>query len=77
VDVDQTASEKRLAEQNPEEILRGLLRAHEERVARARGSQLTHVLRQGGLDPEQQIDLLKRIVEQERNRQKWSEPMDG
>lgn len=77
VDVDQTAREKRIHEQNPEDILRGLQRAYEERVAKSRGSQLTNVLRKGGLAPEQQIDLLKRIVEQERNRQKWSEPMDG
>ncbi|MGQ9503565.1 MAG: DNA primase [Thermogutta sp.] len=77
VDVDQTAREKRISEQNPDDILQGLLRSYEERVAKARGSQLTHVLRKGGLAPEQQIDLLKRIVEQERNRQKWSEPMDG
>lgn len=77
VDVDQTAREKNINEQNPDDILQGLLRSYKERVAKARGSQLTHVLRKGGLAPEQQIDLLKRIVEQERNRQKWSEPMDG
>lgn len=77
VDVDQTAREKRINEQKPDDILQGLLRSYKERVAKARGNELTHVLRKGGLAPEQQIDLLKRIVEQERNRQKWSEPMDG
>ena len=77
VDVDQRARDKRINEQNPDDILRGLLRSYEERLAKIRGSELTHALRKGGLAPEQQIDLLKRIVEQERNRQKWSEPMDG
>lgn len=77
VDVEQSARDKQMEDQNGEEILRGLLRTHQERLAKARGTQLTHVLKKGGLPPEQELDLLKRIFEEQRNRQKWSEPMEG
>lgn len=77
VDVEATAREKRVFEQDPEELLQGLLRSYAERVARQQTSQLAHVLRKGGLAPEEELDLLKRIIEQQRNRQKWSEPMEG
>lgn len=77
VDVETTAREKRIPEQNPEELLRGLLKSYEERQVQHRTSHLAQTLRKGGLDPEKELDLLKRIYDQQRNRQKWSEPTDG
>jgi len=77
VDVEQTAREKKVPEQNPDELLEGLLRSHAARIAQLQASQLAHALRKGGLPPEEELDLLKRIIDQQKNRQKWSEPTDG
>lgn len=77
IDLDEEARRKLIAGQNVEDLIRDLLKSFHEREAFRRRGDLQGVLRQGGLQPEKELELLMRIVEQERNRQKFTEPMDG
>lgn len=77
IDLDEEARRKLIAGQNVEDLIRDLLKSFHEREAFRRRGDLQGVLRQGGLQPDKELELLMRIVEQERNRQKFTEPMDG
>ncbi|MGQ9914732.1 MAG: DNA primase [Thermogutta sp.] len=77
IDLDEEARRKLIAGQNVEDLIRDLLKSFHEREAFRRRGDLQGVLRQGGLQPDKELELLMRIVEQERNRQKFAEPTDG
>lgn len=75
--LDEEARRKLIAGQTVEDLIRDLLKSFHEREAFRRRGDLQGVLRQGGLQPEKELELLMRIVEQERNRQKFTEPTEG
>jgi len=65
----------------PESLLQSLIRSFQEQAATKQQPFHTAALREGGLDDEQQRDLLREIEEQERSRQQAqqgiSDPTDG
>ncbi len=65
--LDEEARRKLIAGQPLEDLIRDLLKSFYEREAFRRRGDLHGVLRQGGLQPEKELELLMRIVEQERN----------
>ncbi|WP_460183707.1 DNA primase [Thermopirellula anaerolimosa] len=77
IELDEGARRKLIAGQNVEDLIRDLLKSFHEREAFRRRGDLQGVLRQGGLQPDKELELLMRIVEQERNRQKFTEPTEG
>ncbi len=75
--LDEEARRKVIASQNVEDLIRDLRKSFHEREALRRRVNLQGALRQGGLQPDKELELLMRIVEEERNRQKFTEPTDG
>ena len=77
VDLDEQGRAKGSQMAEPAELLRELLRAFQRReVEKQQPGQLV-VLREQNLAEDQEIDLLKNILQQERSRQGISDPMEG
>ena len=77
VDLDEQGRAKGSQMAEPAELLRELLRAFQRReVEKQQPGQLV-ALRERNLAEEQEIDLLKNILQQERSRQGISDPMEG
>ena len=77
VDLDEQGRAKGSRMAEPAELLSELLKAFQRKeVEKQRPGQLV-ALREQNLADDQEIDLLKKIVQQERSRQGISDPMDG
>ncbi len=77
VDLDEQGRAKGSRMAEPAELLQELIKAFQQKeVIRQRPGQLV-ALREQNLADDQAIDLLKRIVQQEKGRQGISDPMDG
>ena len=77
VDLDEQGRAKGSRMAEPAELLSELLKAFQRReVEKQQPGQLV-ALREQNLDDDQEIDLLQKIVQQERSRQGISDPMDG
>jgi DNA primase len=75
VELDETGAAKRIAD--PQALLEELIKSYRTIQAAKQHPAHAGALRQGGLDETQQIDLLRKIVLNERARHGISEPTDG
>ncbi len=77
VDLDEQGRAKGSRMAEPTALMSDLLKAfHGKEVERQRPGQLV-ALREGNLDNDQQLDMLERIMQQQRSRQGISDPMEG
>jgi DNA primase len=77
VEFDEQAAAKGTHVSNPQTLLEELIRGFERRrLDKSRPAQVV-ALREGNLDPNQEVELLARIIEQQRARQGISRPTDG
>jgi len=77
VELDDQASAKGSLIGSPETLLEELIRGFERRRIEKRRPAQVVALREGNLDPAQEVELLARIVQEQRARQGISRPTDG
>jgi DNA primase len=75
VELDETGAARKIAD--PQGLLEELIKSFERREALKRFPGTAGLLREGRLDESQELDLLRRIVQQERIRHGISAPTDG
>jgi len=75
VELDETGAARKIAD--PQALLEELIKSFERRETVRRFPGTAGLLREGRLDESQELDLLRRIVQQERIRHGISAPTDG
>jgi hypothetical protein len=77
VDLDESRQSKGRSAADAETLLNELLKTQTRKEVEKQRPQQIVALREGGLDADQQAELLEAILRQERNRQGISKPTDG